>query len=437
MSPTTHHLHHLLLASWAMVRETIEEYRGWILPLLVLASGGAVLAVGMRITSPLSSEGGLAPAFFHGGLTVIMILAAIIHGASALAGDRVSGFEQWLKAQSLPGGAYFLGRYLGLAFRLTIITLACALPAGAILAVINPDLEFARGETAVRVFVGSREADLEAWFLLRPEGSGARWCYAGSEADQEDGRERIHFLLRPRYPRGRPFEAKLPIRVTLSRMGVPPHTVDVVIRGRKSLYLPVPKTLLPAGENPGADPLEVKLEVTGGVNYLEVAARDVSRVRSGGGPVTALFDAVLTFLPWLYLALAVTLLFSAFVSAPTALFAGSVLCLTVLLGPDFRTEIALAGGPGAAPLHYRTQKGGFLEAPSIASEQQSRGSTLVRIAAHAVDLLPDTRRGRALEALSRGERPSASNLTSPWFEIWPHLVGALIVGCLLTGRKRG
>jgi hypothetical protein len=383
----------------AMARESFRESRGCLPPLIAVGGSLLLAVIGLRLPPPMEAAGPPAAAFFHGGLSLIMSLAAMAYGASAVAADRQSGFSDVLLAKPLTGPVYFLGRYLGLSFRLTLLLAGAVLLGGLLL--LFADTKHARVRSADRF---SMTTSMDLPVLLQPGGPSVEWVFPG---DDLEGKATLRFRFRTRYPKGSELVPSLPLEVTVLRNGSILYHEELEIKSRKSLDIPFP--VKEAGD------LQVMLHVAGGANYLEVSGNGCKLVYGVSGPVVPLFAAAFSFLPILYLALAVALLFSTFVSVPTSFFACAVLSLLTLAGPSLKAELT-SGHPW---------------------EVGSSPGTPARVAAKALDLLPDPRDGGGMDALLRVECPSTDDVLEPWEQGLPHLLLVLALGSLLAGRKRG
>lgn len=386
----------------AMARESFNESRGYLPPLIALVGSLLLAVIGLRLPAPMEAGGPPAGAFFHGGLCLIMSLAAMAYGATAVAADRQSGFSDVLLAKPVSGPVYFMGRFAGLALRLTL-TLASAVLLGALLLhLLSPDTKFAKVSSADRF---SMAPSMNLPVLLQPGGTAAEWNFSDPGEGSKAG---LRFRFRTRYPRGAELNPSLPLEVTVVQDRRSLYHEELVIKSRKSLDIAFPVE--------GDGDLLARLRVTGGSNYLEVSGGGSSLVYGERGPLVPLFASAFSFLPILYLALAVALFFSTFVSVPTAFFACAVLSLLTLSSPSLKAELQSGGGhPWEGEAH--------------------RGNP-ARVAAKALDLLPDPLDGGGLAALSRVECPSTEDLLAPWKQGLPHLLIVVALGSLLAGRKR-
>ena len=127
-----------------MTLESYQESRGLVLPMLVWIGACLLVILGLGLPAPLEPAGALAASFSFGGVCLVLSLAAMALGAWALAADRSSGFCGMMMAKPLSGPSYFLGRFLGLAFRLTAMALIAGLVCGSALALLAPDITFSR-----------------------------------------------------------------------------------------------------------------------------------------------------------------------------------------------------------------------------------------------------------------------------------------------------
>ncbi len=410
----------------ALAAETFRETRG-AAPFLLVLSGGALLSlIGLRLPKPLEEEGSLAVAFLFGGITLVLGLLGIAWGAWSLAADRSTGFRNVLLSKPLSGAAYFIGRFLGLAARLTIMAFAVLAFGGLVFQVLAPELKFSRIHTADRLDLDGEQAPMDTPHLLAASGPEACWTFtaAGSGGTVDSG---LRFTFRPRYPRGEPFTSALSMRITVVQGDAALLDETYRIIHRKSLVVPFRAT--------GGEEIRVTARIATGHNFLEISKEGCVLVTGNRGALGALLAALTAFLPKLYLGLAVALLFSTFVSVPPAFFATAVLGLMVVMGPALRTELIFHGSSAPSAAHSHVPNVGVLHAPPPAKRSPGLLRSAARLAASALALLPDPAKGGGLDPLTRMEAPSRAAVIGPWEEGLPHLLIASIFGCRLAGRR--
>lgn len=400
---------------FAMAKETFRETRGVVLPALVTAGGALLVLIGRGLPPPMEKEGALSGAAFFGGLSLVLAFIAVSFGAWTLAADRRGGFLDFIRSKPLSGVAYYLGRFLGLAARITWLVLLAFLFGGVLIALITPDVKFSNARVAETLVAGGEEHPPDLPLLLRPEGAGVLWRFS-DPAEVDGSRAGLRFKFRPRYPWAETFTDVLPLRVHVHQGNAVRIEREVEIRNRKSLKIDLPPL--------GSGEVRVRLQVPSGQNYLEIEGGGCQLVTGSAGPIRALLAAATALLPVLYLSLALALFFSAFVSVPTALFSTLVLSLVVLLGPSIQGEIRLAFAKDSQSRHQ--------EDPEKIPAWKHLAA---RVISKGLSLLPDPKAGGGLDSLARMESPRLANVIRPWREGLPHLVIVIILGCLLAGRR--
>lgn len=400
---------------FALAMETFRETRGVVLPALVTAGGALLVLIGFRLPPPLEKEGALSGAFFFGGLSLVLAFIAVSFGAWTLASDRRGGFFDFIRSKPLSGAAYYLGRFLGLAARITWLVLLAFLFGGVLIAVIAPDVTFSNVRVADTLVEGGREQPADLPLLLRPEGAGVLWIFS-APAEADGSRAALRFRFRPRYPRDETFTDVLPLRVQVLQGDALRIEREVEIKNRKSLEIDLPSL--------GSGEVRVGLQVASGRNYLEIEGEGCQLVTGSAGPIRSILGAAAALLPVLYLSLALALFFSAFVSVPTALFSTLVLSLVVLLGPSIQGEIRLAFVKDSLSRHQ--------EGPE---EIPAWKHLAARVISKGLSLLPDPEAGGGLDSLARMESPRIEGVIRPWQEGLPHLIIVIILGCLVAGRR--
>jgi hypothetical protein len=421
-------LKRILPAIRAMATLTFRESRSPLLTLLILLGGLLVAWAGLRLPSPLEGPNTLAGAFFFGGISLVLILLAMVSGAHAMAADRGSGFHGFLLSKPLSGPVYFLGRFAGLAARLTLTVLLAMLLGGAFLQLLAPELAFSTVQVADRATIGSTNPALDDKLLLVPGGPEMAWVFPGPD---EPGSVEVdlRFRFRPRFRRGGALDASLPLKISLSQGDRLLLDDEFRIINRKSLDLSI---RLESGR-----PVRVTARVPGGVNALEITGDGCTLALGKRIPLSALLLGAAGSLPVLYLALAVALMFSAMVSIPTAFFSTAVLSLLVLMGPSLQAEFMLSASHGTVSpeRHGQGQRALKLGAPPPQEKSIGLLRAAARFTAKALSLLPDPRKGSVVDPLSRNESPRAAEMLGPWKDFLPHILLSLVLGCLLAGRR--
>lgn len=410
----------------AMAAVTVREGRGIALPLLFLAGAVLFFAAGRALPSPMGAEGGLAGTFLYGALTLTAGALAAALGAARCAEDRRRGFRDLLFSTPLSGPAYFMGRFLGLAARITFLYGGALLAAGGLL-LLAPGAGYFHASPAVRVETSGRPLSSTAPFLLLPKGRAATWTFAAPATGLATGRLRL--TLRPRYPRGQAFSPTLPLAVRVEEGGRVRLERTILIKNRKGVTLPL--------RLEGGAPVRVRLEVREGKNLLEMTPEGCVLLAGRSSPVRALLAAGAAGLPWIYLALAAALFFSTFMHASTALFSTVVLALLVSAVPMLRWELAFSATrpwtEGTVPARVQ---GALQRPPPRRPAATGWRRSLARAARGLLGLLPDARLGGGLAPLSRMERPGRADILLPWRAVSPHLALLLLFGCLAAGRRR-
>jgi hypothetical protein len=400
----------------ATALESFRETRGWILP-AALALGAILLGiVGDSLPASFHESSTQAGAFCYGGLCLVMALVSMALGSQAMARDRRNGFMGLLRSKPLSGLAYFLGRFLGLCVRVTLLFAIPIVTGSLFLQLVGDDEGFAIAKEALSFRTGGMERDPEMPVLLRHGGPEATWHFSVKGTDAQ-ARAGLRFSFRPRYLRDEPFEASLPIRVTATQGDSVRLEDTLTIRNRKSLELFF--TL------EWTEDLLVSLRVTGGRNALEIAPKGCRLIRDETGPLVALPLAALSGLPVLYLSLALALVLSSFLSIPTAFFASAVLALFVLYSPSLQADLR------QVYLMDHDPSGPF----PLPAEHEPEPAFAAQFAAKLLALLPDPRAGGGLGPLSRSEKPDSSDIAPPWQEAVLHLAALLLLGCCLAGRR--
>jgi hypothetical protein len=407
---------------------TFRESRSPLLMLLILLGGLLIAWAGLRLPAPLEGPNTLAGAFFFGGISLVLILLAMVIGAHAMAADRGSGFHGFLLSKPLSGPVYFLGRFAGLAARLTLTVLLAMLLGGVFLQLLAPGLAFSTVQVADRTAIGDVNPALDDKLLLVPGGPEMTWIFPG-QGEKGSMDVSIRFRFRPRFRRGGALDASLPLKITLSQGDRLLLDDEFRIINRKSLDLSI---RLESGR-----PVRVTARVTGGVNALEITGDGCTLALGKRLPLSALLLGAAGSLPVLYLALVVALMFSAMVSIPTAFFSTAVLSLLVLMGPSLQAEFMLATSHGN--LSPGKQEHGQRIGKMVPPPPRGESKGLLRAAAHltarALSLLPDPRKGSVVDPLSRSESPRAAEMLEPWKDFLPHILLGLALGCLLAARR--
>jgi hypothetical protein len=414
--------------------ETIRQVRGLSFWIVLVMGGAAAIGAGFWLPQPAESGASLPGLLYHGVLSLLLAVAALASGARGLAGDRISGLRDLFGATPLSSAAYFLGRFLGLAVRFTAAAAVLALLGGAALALVPEGPAYIKVTEATQFSAGASEHHQRNIVLLPPDGSPARWIFQGLEEGmgrstaaaggvEREGSQGIRFAFRVRHPRGLPIQHTVPIRVEVISGGTALMTEDLTVSLRKEITLPLPP--MPPRET------EVRLSIRGGHNLIEIGDAGCRLLRGTAAPAEALLAAAGAFLPALLTVLALALLFSSFVSEPSALLAGAVLILLTLAAPALERDLALfASGTGL--------RGSGTE--QVTPEDAGGKGLLLRrvaeLAASALGVLPDHTAGGGGRPLSRGECPSRSDMLLPWKETLPRLLAILLLGCLVTSWRR-
>lgn len=421
--------------AWAVITETQKESRGFTPPLLAVGSGLAFVLVGRNIPTGLEAPGSLAAAFAFGCTCMVLGIMALAFGAWTLARDERSGFAGVLLSKPASGAAYFIGRFMGIAIRLTLILFLALAVNGLLLQWMEPETRFFETEAAERFLSGEMEQPLHQPTILAPHGPAAQWTFKAFDKATPD-EIGLQIKLRPRYPRGMALKSALPLQVTVLQSDQVLLNKTIVLKNRKSLPL--------SFETQGVGRIRVRLAVTGGQNFLEVSGLDCHLVHGESPPLFALLQAGISFLPFLLLMLCAGLVFSSFVSAGTAFLAGSVLTLLVITAPSLSLNLDLmaAGNtshdcPACRAESLDLQQEGHSH--TAGQTHDSPGAVLrgfITAAKSILELLPDPREGAGMEALSRQQLPTARDLQQPWKEALPLLAVLLVIGALPAGRRR-
>lgn len=422
----------------AMALESYRASRGFLLYGIVVVAGLLLVLAGEGLHAPLDRSLSLAGPVCHGGLCLIASLLAMALGAFSFHHDRQTGFGELLEVKPFSGTIYFLGRFLGLAARLTLVYAAAVVAAGLFLTLVSPDTRFAEADAAQVFELGDRTCPHNRPVLLGPGGAGACWTFSGLKNpgeqswndpgeqnlndpgeqglnDLDERQTTFRFKFRPRLPRQETIDPFVPVSIRVFQ--------GENTRLEKRLSLPLRKSLELPVTVQRETPVKVALSVTGGNNLLEVEHGGCRWIQKETGPLTALVKAAIAALPILYLSLAVSLVFSAFVSTPTAFFATLVLGLLVLSAPSLMIDASLS----------------LLEPPLPAAGVDSTdrethwGAQAIK---RALAWLPDPRAGGGIDPLMHGECPGRADITAPWSEIAWHLPAVLLIGCLLAGRRK-
>jgi len=406
--------------------QTVRQSRGPALWIVVGLGSVLGLAGGAALTGAEGS-GDLTAPIFHGVLSILLSLGALAAGARGLARDRASGRRDLFGALPIFAPAFFLGRFAGLAARFSLAAIVLAALGGSLLSVTGGKQVFLRVTEPSRLAIGGEEYEGGDLVRLSPGGPGARWTFEGLErTESRDGA--LRFSFRVRHPKRKPLQNNLPLRVTVHSQGEIVADRELTVSLRREFTLRLDPF---AGQN-----LEVACAVTGGHNFMETSLAGCSLVRGEWGPIVALLTAAVSYLPLLYLILALCLLFSAFVQETTAFLAGGVLLLVTLAGPALQKDFALiaAGVPGGGHSHSRAashDEAGDHDQPAAPVVR-----FLARSAGRVLSLFPDPDRGGAAGPLSRNECPSAGVLAACWTEGLPHLALLLVLGCAVFSWRR-
>jgi len=411
----------------AVAIETFLQNRGPALWIVCAFGGAAALGAGAWLPRPAGDGGGLSALLLHGVLSLLLAAAALAAGARGLAGDRTTGLRDLFGSLPLSAPAFLLGRFGGLGARFAAAVLVLALLGGAALALLPDTGTFQMASEASRFFVGAEERDPGTAVLLPPDGTRARWIFdAGGPAAA------LRFTFRVRHPRGMPLQDTLPVRVEVQSGGRQVLAEDLSLSLRKEFTLPLPGR--PDEET------EVSLAIRGGHNFLETGESGCRILRGAAGPVAALLAAAVSFLPVLLTILALALLFSSFVSEPSALLAAAVLVLATLAAPSIEKDLflfATGADPRGGAAHDHGHSGGGGGGDSAVPEERSRLlKAAASLAGRALAVLPDPAAGGGARPLSRKECPSRADVLLPWKEALPRIAVILLLGCLIASWRR-
>lgn len=404
--------------------ETFRQSRGAAFWIIIGLGSGLALAGGAILTDA-QGGGDVTALIFYVVLSILLTVGALAAGARGLARDRASGRRDLFGAQPIFGPAFFLGRFAGLAVRFGLAAVVLAALGGTVLTVTVGQSVFLRVTEPSRLSAGGAACERGDIVRLSPGGPGARWVF--EELDRggdQDGALRFSFRLR--HPRRKPFQNNLPVRVTVRSGEAVLVDRELTVSLRREFTLPLGAI---AEQN-----LTVDCSVAGGHNFMETGLSGCRLVRGESGPIVTLLAAAVSFVPLLWLILALALLFSAFVRETTAFLAASVLLLVTLAGPALQKDFALvaAGLPGGGHSHAAFH--------GDAEERDQPASPLIRFLARSaggiLSLFPDPGAGGAAQPLSRNECPSARDLTACWTEGLPHLALLLLIGCAIFSWRR-
>jgi len=418
--------------------ETIQQGRGLSLWLVIALGGAAALWAGFGLSGESGESSSLTAFCFYNGLSILLFAWAMAAGARGLAGDRTSGLGDLIQSRPLSGSAYYLGRFAGLAARISVAAFLAAAAGGVALSLLEKETGYPMVVEPFRFEVGDRECPLGTPVLLSPRGDGVHWFIDGSSIDRnlvDQGEPGLRFTFRIRLPRDEPLQGDVPLHLAarFAEETVLDEEIAISLRNELSIPLDLEKV---SGGSPQDRTLHVFLSVAGGHNFLEIDGNGCSFITRETGPLRALGLAMLSFLPVLWTALALGLFLSAVVGEPIALAAVAVLSLVVLAGPtlegDFKLMAAGKGGWHRCPAEHDT------EAHDHDGEKKERSviaKTVASWAASAAARLPDPRAGGASVPLSRGECPSAGDAALPWREAAIPLLLFLLLGCLAVSRR--
>lgn len=419
----------------AVALETVQQERGFSLWLVAALGGAAALWAGFGLSGGNGAGESLTAFCFYNAMSFLLFAWAMATGARGLAGDRASGLSDLVQSRPLAGTAYFLGRFAGLAARLSIAALLAAALGGLALLLLEGEKGYREVVQAERFVVEDRECPLGTPVLLSPGSGSAHWFFDGASLDQdllEKGGAALRFTFRIRLPRGKPLQGDLPIRVAAQAGAetVLEKEISISLRNEFTLVLdPIGRS----GRQLQDGMLHVSIALPGGQNFMELDGGGCSFIARETGPLAAIGMAMVSLLPVLWTALALGLFLSAVVGEAIALAATAVLSLVVLAGPALEGDFKLmAAGAGGGHCCSALQDDGAHAPPGQISRL---GRTLASWAASAVARLPDPGAGGGSIPLSRGECPGAGAAAPPWREAAAPLLLFLCLGCLAVARR--
>jgi len=405
----------------AVARETYLETGSKGLMIILPLASLLLLMAGMSIPSPMGREGSMGPVFFHGGITLVLSMTGMAYGAWILRTDKSSGFHEIMLSKPISGSEYFLGRFVGLAFRLTVVTFTSFFLCGAAIVMFSPGTSFFTVSKGDTLAAGKIEIPMDRIILLQPGGNGIHWSF-NSDKQYKTSQGELRFRFRPRYPRDAAYQLTMPLSIEVKRGSDTIVDREVIIKNRKSLDIQIPLK--------GEGKLDVSISVLGSRNCLEIAGTGCSLVHGFNNPILAMMKCSLSFLPIIYLCLAVALMFSTFVTAPTAFFATATLALLTLAAPSLKSELMWP--------YYS-----FFNNPTISAEDSLEeegawrllGKKATELGIAILDRFPDTKAGGGIDPLTRMECPTWQDVRLPWKEGYIHLIVMLLAGSLLSLRR--